>query len=69
MTDFETAMLTFLQDAQNEFNSEQEVEHFIKKHAPRLIEAARKQLMAEISMANGIDAIDFSNKRKNKKYY
>ena len=48
MTDFETAMLSFLQDAQNEFNSEKEVEHFIGKHAPKLMEAARKQLMAEI---------------------
>lgn len=47
MTDFETAMLSFLQDAQNEFNSEKEVEHFIGKHAPKLMEAARKQLMAE----------------------
>ena len=48
MTDFETAMLSFLQDAQNEFNSEKEVDCFIRKHAPKLMEAARKQLMAEI---------------------
>ena len=48
MTGFETAMLSFLQDAQNELNSENEVEHFIGKHAPKLMEAARKQLMAEI---------------------
>ena len=48
MTNFEIAMLTFLQDAQNEFNSEKEVDHFIEKHAPKLMEAARKQLMAEI---------------------
>lgn len=48
MTDFETAMLSFLQDAQNEFNSEKEVDYFIKKHAPKLMEAARRQLMNEI---------------------
>jgi len=48
MTDLETAMLTFLQEAQNEFNSEKEVDYFIQKHAPKLMEAARKQLMAEI---------------------
>lgn len=48
MTDFEIAMLTFLQDAQNEFNSEKEVEHFISKHAPKLMEAARRKLVAEI---------------------
>lgn len=48
MTDFEKAMLSFLQDAQNEFNSEKEVEHFIEKHAPKLMEAARKQLTEEI---------------------
>jgi hypothetical protein len=48
MTNFEIAMLTFLQDAQNEFNSEKEVDCFIRKHAPKLMEAARKQLMAEI---------------------
>ena len=35
MTDFETAMLSFLQDAQNEFNCEKEVERFIGKHAPK----------------------------------
>lgn len=48
MTNFEIAMLSFLQDAQNEFNSEKEVDHFIEKHAPKLMEAACKQLMTEI---------------------
>lgn len=48
MTNFEIAMLTFLQDAQNEFSSEKEVDHFIEKHAPKLMEAACKQLMTEI---------------------
>ena len=41
MTDFETAMLTFLQDAQNEFNSEKEVDDHIRKHAPKLLAEAR----------------------------
>ena len=45
MTDFETAMLTFLQDAQNEFNSEKEVDDFIRKHAPRMMAVARRQLI------------------------
>ena len=48
MTNFEIAMLSFLQDAQNEFNSEKEVDYFIEKHAPKLMEAACKQLMTEI---------------------
>lgn len=45
MTDFETAMLTFLQDAQNEFNSEKEVDDFIRKHEPMMMAVARRQLI------------------------
>ncbi len=48
MTDFETAMLTFLQDAQNEFNSEKEVDDFIRKHAPRMMAEARKLLIDDV---------------------
>lgn len=48
MTDFETAMLSFLQDAQNEFNSEKEVDCFIRKHAPKLMEAAHRQQMPKV---------------------
>lgn len=52
MTDFETAMLTFLQDAflqdaSNEFNSEEEVEVVIKRHAPKLLDKACKVLKEE----------------------
>ena len=47
MTDFETAMLTFLQDASNEFNSEEEVEVVIKRHAPKLLDKASKVLEKE----------------------
>ena len=48
MTDFETAMLTFLQDAQNEFNSEKEVDDFIRKHEPRMMAVARRQLIDSV---------------------
>ena len=48
MTDFETAMLTFLQDAQNEFNSEKEVDDFIRKHEPRMMAVARRQLIDDV---------------------
>ena len=48
MTDFETAMLSFLQDAQNEFNSEKEVDDFIRKHEPRMMTEARKLLIDDV---------------------
>lgn len=43
LTKFEVGLLTFLQDASNEFNSEKEVEYFIKKHSPKLLELALKE--------------------------
>ena len=48
MTNFEIALLTFLQDAQNEFNSEKEVEYFIKKHSPHLVMEAFKEVEPRI---------------------
>lgn len=50
LTEFEMAMLSFLQDAQNEFNSEKDIESFIKKHAPKLLRAARNTLMMDVTL-------------------